>query len=604
MTAEVQIEDSAVWKQRYRAPIVLWTQLAKAAPQRGLVCSNRTGTYQLHAWDVPCGTLRQLTEKPEGLTMASISPDGRYVYYIEDHGGDETGHYVRIPFSGGTPQDVTPNLPDYSSWSFEVSHDGSLLGFTAAMSDAFHTYLQTLNPDGCIGDPREIYSSRAIAFGPVLSHSGELAAVASSERSGKLQFSVLVFEVESGDRIGELWDGEESTVDPVAFAPLQGDMRLLATTDRSGTKRPLIWNPRTGERKDLDLSEVDGEVEDLDWSPDGTRVVFAVYHEAVQHLYVYDLQRDTLSRLAIPSGTCYANFASRDTLYARWQDSTHPARVVALDAHTGSMQETLLVAGEAPPARPWTSVSFPSSDGQTIQGWLAVPDGDGPFPTVLETHGGPEAVTTEVYSPRAQSWLDHGFAFLTINYRGSTTFGREFKEKIWYNPGYWEVEDMAAAYRWLVDSHITRPDAVFLTGWSYGGYLTLHGLGLKPELWAGGMAGVAVADWFSQYEDESDTMRGIDIPFFGGTPAEKEEAYRIASPITYAEQIRAPVVVIQGHNDTRCPPRQVALFEERLRSLGKPIEVHWFDAGHMVGPVEQAIEHQQIFLEFAHRVLG
>src|SRR5207249_7839956 len=139
---------------------------------------------------------------------------------------------------------------------------------------------------------------------------------------------------------------------------------------------------------------------------------------------------------------------------------------------------------DVPPGRPWRSVSFPSSDGTPIQGWLALPEGAGPFPTILETHGGPTAVMMESFDPSCQMWLDHGFAYLTINYRGSTTFGKEFLEKIWGNVGYWEVEDMVAARAWLVGQGITKADQVFLTGWSYGGYLTLQALGTYPALWA------------------------------------------------------------------------------------------------------------------------
>ena len=78
--------------------------------------------------------------------------------------------------------------------------------------------------------------------------------------------------------------------------------------------------------------------------------------------------------------------------------------------------------------------------------------------------------------------MDHGFAFLTINYHGSTTFGKAFEKSILGQLGELEVQDMAAAYRWLVESRIAQPDAIFLTGKSYGGYLTLLGLGRRPEL--------------------------------------------------------------------------------------------------------------------------
>ena len=239
-----------------------------------------------------------------------------------------------------------------------------------------------------------------------------------------------------------------------------------------------------------------------------------------------------------------------------------------------------------------------------IQGWLGVPDGEGPFPTILHTHGGPTSVMTERWLPESQAWIDHGFAFLTINYHGSITFGREFEEKLWGNVGYWEMEDLAAARHWLVKESISRPDAILLTGLSYGGYITLMGLGKLPELWAGGMAGIAIADWAMTYEDAAETLKGYDVALFGGTPQEKPEQYRISSPITYAENIKAPILIIQGRHDTRTPARPIEAYEQRLKDLGKSIEVHWFEAGHWGAGVEQDIQHLEIMLRFAYRVLG
>lgn len=599
-----QLEDTAPWKARFRAPTILVMQIARLCPERGLAASNRSGVYQLYAWDVPGGNLRQLTNKPEGIIFGFIAPDGGHIYYHQDEHGNEVGHWVRIPFEGGSEEDISPNLPEYSSWGFSFGANGRHVTFLAAYDNVFHVYWVPAGSDRSSGEPRLIHRSPAFLAEPILSHAAELCVVGSTERSGKLRGSLLAFDLADGRQIGELYDGPESDIRPFAFSPVAGDFRVLATSDRTGCKRPLLWNPRTDERIDLDLGDLPGEVAPLGWSPDGTRVLLCQFHQAVQQLFVYDLRDDGLQRLDHPAGTIWAYFASNGELFARWQDSVHPPEVIGLDANTGRKTRVLLPSGDAPPGHPWRSVSFPSSDGQAIQAWLGVPEGEGPFPTILDTHGGPEAVTTETFSPRAQLWLDHGFAYLSVNYRGSTTFGREFKEKIWGNPGYWEIEDMAAGYHWLVENGIAQPDAVFVTGWSYGGYNTLQALGVRPELWAGGMAGVAVADWVSQFEDESDSMRGIDVPFMGGTPDEVPEVYRTASPITYCEQVRAPVVIIQGHNDTRCPPRQVALYEARMKELGKPCEVHWFDAGHLVGPVEQAIEHQEIFLRFAYRVLG
>jgi dienelactone hydrolase len=610
MLKELSTDQDAMWKRRFRAPIVLWTQLARTAPDRGLATSNRSGVFQQYAWDVPTGSLQQLTDRPEGLLFSLLAPDGRYVYYLDDRQGNEIGHYVRVPFEGGAPQDITPDLPPYASLSLSISQSGNRLGFMLANADGFHVTCLDLGPGAALGTPRTLHQSKRLMFGPSLSYAGEVAVIASTERTGKPEYSLIALDTASGEHVAELWDGPESSLEMLHFAPHPGDMRLLASSNRSGVRRPLVWNPRTGERTDLAVDELEGEVVPVDWSPDASQILLCQFNRAVQQLYVYDLARGALRRLDHPAGTfsLYGTtyYAPDGAIFAQWQDSTHPTQLIALDGATGAQTRTVLAAGEVPASRAWRSFSFASSDGTAIQGWLGLPDGDGPFPTILETHGGPEAVTTEGFSAQSQAWLDHGFAFLSINYRGSTTFGRAFQRQIWGNPGHWEVDDMVAARDWLVREGIARPDEILLTGWSYGGYLTLQALGKRPDLWAGGMAGIAIADWTIQYEDTADTLRGYQVAILGGTPQEKPEQYTASSPISYAEHIRAPVLIIQGRNDTRTPARPVEHYEAKLKALGKQIEVEWFDAGHMgaFAQTELAIAHQELMLRFAQRVLG
>jgi dipeptidyl aminopeptidase/acylaminoacyl peptidase len=130
-------------------------------------------------------------------------------------------------------------------------------------------------------------------------------------------------------------------------------------------------------------------------------------------------------------------------------------------------------------------------------------------------------------------------------------------------------------------------------------------MGKQPDLWAGGLAGIAIADWAMMYEDSAETLRGYMAALFGGTPADVPERYAASSPITVAEDVAAPVLIIQGENDTRTTPRPIRAYAEKLRALGKPIEVVWFDAGHGGwAQVELSIEHQERMLRFAHRALG
>ena len=611
MITDLQLDDKALWKQRFRAPVVAWAQIARANPTRGLAVTNSSGKYQLYAWDVPSGTLQQLTNWQAGLQYGEISGDGRYIYYLDDEQGNEIGHFVRVPFENGEAQDITPEWPPYSTLGYLSSGSGSHFGFVRCDDGGFRTYSMETKANGEIGAPFLLFHSSKMVFGPFYSYAGEVAVIATTDRATVQDFNLLAFDTATGDQIAELWDGSGTSLDPLFFSPQRGDLRLAGTTNRSGLKRPFIWNPRTGERVDLDFRELTGEVVPLDWSPDGKWLLLCQFNQAIQQLYLFDLKDQTLKKLDHPSGTYGLPFASvgvyfgiEGEIFAQWQDASHPTQLIALDAETGRMKRSMLAAGAVPEGHSWKSITFPSSDGQMIQGWLGVPDGQGPFPTILHTHGGPTSVMTERWLPESQAWIDHGFAFLTINYHGSITFGRDFEEKIWGNLGYWEMEDVAASRKWLVNEGISQLDGILLTGISYGGYITLMGLGKLPDLWAGGMAGIAISDWTMLYEDASEALRGYDVALFGGTPKEKPEQYRISSPITYAENVKAPVLIIQGRNDTRTPARPIEVYEQRLKDLGKPIEVYWFDAGHWGAGVEQDIEHFEIMLRFAYRVLG
>lgn len=606
----LQSDDDALWIQRFRVPVVLWTELARNAPARGVAASNLSGIYQLYAWHVPTGTLRPLTDQPQGVMFGHISPDGRFVYYFHDEGGTEIGHWVRVPWEGGAPQIVTPDLPPYAGYFISFSRDGRALGFTAANRDGFRSYVMALGSGGELGALRQIYHTQRMAFGPAISYDGAIGVIATTERSGTTDTNLLAFDLASEQPIGELWDPDAS-VEMAGFAPVPGSTRLLGTTNRSGDKRPLIWDPRTGERIDFALPALQGEVLALDWSPSGRRLLLSNMAQAVPQLFTLDIASGALTRLDHPRGNFMmlggtgTYFASEDEIFMQWQNSEHTPRLIALDSRSGQQTRTVLAASDSPPARPRRAISFPSSDGQIIQGWLIVPEGSGPFPTILEMHGGPSAVETDVYSPSAMAWVDHGFAFCSINYRGSTTFGKQFQDQILGNLGHWEVEDMVAARDWLVRNGIALPDQILLTGWSYGGYLTLLALGKRPDLWAGGLAGIAIADWTLMYEDQAPTLRAYQVSLFGGTPQEKPEQHATSSPITYAANVRAPVLIIQGRNDTRTPARQLEAYEQRMRALGKDIEVHWFETGHLgsFADSELAIDHGRRMLEFAFRVL-
>jgi len=598
----LDVQDNAPWKQRFRASSIMWADIAYQNPDRGLVCTNRDGVMQLYAWDIVTGDLQQVTNQPAGVISGIISADGEYIYFHRDDGGNEIGHFVRVPFAGGSEEDVTPDLPLYGSFQIFQSHSGTMLGMRAA--DASGQKLFVFAPGQ---QPHELLQSQHLFFGPYFSYGGEIVVIATTEGTGSLDTRLIALDPHSGEQVAELWDGQGVSHNLGEFCPLPGDLRMLSTTSQSGYARPIIWNPRTGERRDLIIDEIPGEVNPWTWSPDGRRVLLNQLYQAQYQLYVYDLETDAVTKLQHPPGVLGGYFdtglfTAEGEIMITWQDPANPSRVIALNEQTGKEVRTILAAGDAPAGRPWKPVAYTSENGATIHAWLAVPEGEGPFPTILHTHGGPTDVMAGFYAPGSQAWLDHGFAFFTINFHGSTTFGKEFEKSILGQLGELEVQDMAAGYQWLVDNQIAQPEAAFVTGESYGGYLTLFALGRRPGLWAGGMAGVAIADWAMMYEDESESLRGYQRVLFGGTPEEQPEAHKKSSPITYAEQIQAPIMVIQGSNDTRCPARQMQAYEAKLKELGKQIYIHWFEAGHGSRAQEQQLEHQEHKMRFAFRV--
>ena len=604
MLRPLNLDQDAPWRKRFRAPIILWSQIASQNPDRGIVVSNRDGIYQLYAWDVPSGTLQRLTDAPAGVTQGVISADGSMIYYLYDSQGDEIGHYFSVPFEGGKGRDLTPDLPAYASNYFTESYDGCYYGFSAANQYGFQAYV--VDKQG--GTPHLRYESQMLSVGPLLSFGGEISVIASTEKSNTTDFSLEAYDTRSGEKLGELWDGPGTSIMPVGFATREGDMRFLATTNRSGFARPLIWNTRTQDRIDIEDAAFQGEISAWDWSRDGRYLLLHQLYQAEDTLFLYDLREKQLTRLMAPIGTYSpaspGYFSPQGSIYVHWQDASHPSCLLELDGQTGAAQRTVLAAGEAPPGQPWRSISFASSDGVMIQAWLATPPGDGPFPTIIHTHGGPTAVQTPVFHPVSQSWLDHGFAFCSINYRGSTTFGKDFEKAIDGRLGALEIEDIEAGVNYLIAQGIAAPDSILKTGGSYGGYLTLYSLARKPDLWAGGMALVAIADWSIMYEDEAETLRAYQRALFGGGPEERAEAYAQSSPLTFADQIRADLLVIQGRNDTRCPARQMEIFERKLKARNQPIHVEWFDAGHGSRAMEESIRQQELMLRFAYRVLG
>jgi dipeptidyl aminopeptidase/acylaminoacyl peptidase len=178
------------------------------------------------------------------------------------------------------------------------------------------------------------------------------------------------------------------------------------------------------------------------------------------------------------------------------------------------------------------------------------------------------------------AWVDHGFAVVQVNYRGSTGYGSAWRDALDTRVGHTELEDIVAVRDHVVTAGLADPERVVLNGGSWGGYLTLLGLGTYPDRWALGVAGVPVADYVAAYDDEMEALKAFDRSLFGGSPEEVPDKYRDSSPITYVDAVGVPVLILAGENDPRCPIRQIDNYVARLAQREVPHGVYRFDAGH------------------------
>ena len=620
MVSPLQLDDNAPWRQRFRSNSLGYVYVAPNNPPRGIVhASMQSPTKRIFAWDTNSGDLRPLLPRSETPSYGWLGPNGDFLYYLQDDKGSELGHIVRVPYAGGPAEDLTPELPPYTLRGFDISRNGACLAFDAVYDNRYWFYCIALESDGVPSTPKLVYSAQAETWACHLSYDGSLLAVKSTRRAPhSRRYTVLVFDTNAGDQVAELWDGFDHSVEPVQFSPLPNDDRLLAATTAGGALLPLLWDPRSNDRRDLPMPPAEGPILPLDWSPDGSKLLVQTQTAEHKGLFIYNLFDEELIPLQhLPgtfrgrsgpfhTGTAASFFAPDGTVWAQWSDAAHPSQLLSLTPSGPPMP--VLPVGDCPPGRPWRSVSFPSSDGVSVQAWLGLPSSDetpeGSYPTVLHVHGGPSGAVSNAFDATSQAWLDHGFAFLSVNYRGSTGFGREFQEKINGDVGRWELEDMLAARLWLIEEGIADPDRILLEGGSYGGFLTVWALSQEPELWAGGVAPVAIVDWTMNYEDSSAAMQGWAHMIFDGSPSQKPDLYRDRSPLTHAAAIQAPLLIFQGRRDSRATPRQMEIFTRRMAALQKDFTLVWLDGGHGFTSAATAEHLQESHLKFAYRVLG
>ncbi|MEU3125388.1 prolyl oligopeptidase family serine peptidase [Streptomyces sp. NPDC047726] len=590
-------QEPPQWEQRFRAARVSLPDWAEDAPDRALFVSNATGTYELYAWDRATGKQRQVTDRPNGTTDGVLTPDGRTVWWFADTDGDEFGVWMRQPFEGGPDEPATPGLePSYPA-GLAIGRDGTAV--VGRSTDEDGTTVHLVAPGA---EPVVIYRHRESAGVGDLSHDGTLIALEHTEHGDAMHSALRVVRPD-GSTVAELDDTEGGTKElglaVLGFAPVAGDTRLLVGHQRRGRWEPMIWDPVTGTQTDLPV-DLPGDT-GAEWYPDGSALLIEHSFEARSELWRYEPGAAAPVRVETPSGTVSGATARPDgTVEYLWSSAAQPP---AVRSTGGSV--VLDPPGAKAPASVPVRDAWVDGPGGRIHALVQTPaTGDGPFPTVFEIHGGPTWHDSDAFASGPAAWVDHGFAVVRVNYRGSTGYGRAWTDALKHRVGLIELEDIAAVREWAVKSGLADPERLVLAGGSWGGYLTLLGLGTQPDAWALGLAAVPVADYVTAYHDEMEALKAMDRTLLGGTPEEVPERFEASSPLTYVDAVRAPVYISAGVNDPRCPIRQVENYVDRLAARDAVHEVYRYDAGHGSLVVEERIKQVRLELDFALRHLG
>jgi dienelactone hydrolase len=586
-------EVTARWQARFRAPRISLPDWAEQAPHRNLYSSDQSGVVEQYAWDRGTDQHRQATDRPNGTLIGTLSPDGETIWWFSDTDGDEFGVWMTQPFAGGEDTIAVAEVGPAYPAGLEVGR--SLVAIGRSTDDGSELWLA---PYG--GSPRVIYRHADPASVDALTRDDELLVVSHSEHGDPRYPALRVLRTATTTEdapavVAEKWDGEGRGLHALEFAPLPGDRRLLVGHERRGREELLIWDVGTGTEAELVL-DLPGDVT-AGWYPDGSALLVGHDHAARTELYRYELASGELVRLDTPSGVVRGATARPDgTVELAWSDSERPPVIRRDDGAV-----VLSVPGEEPPAAYPVEDRWVPGPGGDVHALLVRPTGEGPYATAFLVHGGPEAADDDSYRARRAAYVDAGYAVVHVNYRGSTGYGSTWRDALTGRPGLTELEDIGAVYDALVAEGIVDPDRALLTGGSWGGFLTLLGLGTQPERWAAGIAEVPVADYLAAYEDEMEGLRAYDRALFGGSPEEKRDVYVRSSPITYVDAVAAPVLVVAGANDPRCPIRQIDNYLARLEELGKEHEVYRFDAGHGSLVIEETIRQMELALGFALR---
>ena len=293
---------------------------------------------------------------------------------------------------------------------------------------------------------------------------------------------------------------------------------------------------------------------------------------------------------------------------------TAPDAVVRVDLASGRI-DTIREAAAPPPESGLVSaadaIEFPTSDHDTAHAFFYAPcnrDVRAPVdetpPLIVITHGGPTAATEPTFHLEIQFWTSRGFAVVDVNYRGSSGYGRAYRERLNGRWGVVDVADVIHAARFLGAAGRADPDRLIIRGGSAGGYTTLAALTFHPGVFQAGASYYGVSDLEALELDTHKFESRYSHSLIGPYP-EARAVYRARSPIHAIDRLACPLILFQGLEDKVVPPNQSEMMADAVRAKGLPVAYLAFEGEqHGFRKADTIIRSLEAELYFYGRVFG
>jgi dipeptidyl aminopeptidase/acylaminoacyl peptidase len=569
--------------------------------------SNISGRNNL--WLVPAagGWPTQLTVSDQRQTQPTWSPDGKWIAYISDYDGDEQWDVFFVSPKTGQVLNIT-NTREISEESPAWSPSGRYLAYTVKPKtssvfeiDIFDTLMRDTK-HLTTGTPKD-----KMNVNPTWSADNKWIAYTQQQAKGT-DSNIFVAEVATGkSTLLTPHDGEAIYV-ANQFSP---DGKHLLITSNAGNGYDNVGLLDIATKKIDWLTQEKWEIEAGNFSPDSKSVTWTANVDGNTDIYIHDLAAGKTTSLPLPKGVNHQGGA--DSAFTRdgsrllyyHNGPTSPNDVWIYSVADGKSQQITnsLVAGVQPDdmVEPFL-VHYPSRDGKwTISAFVYVPYNmarSGLNAAVVYVHGGPTSQTVNSFSRIIQHMVNQGYMVIAPNYRGSTGYGKEFLHANLFDMGGGDLQDVLAAADFIKQTGYLDPKKLVLMGGSYGGYMTMMGVTKAPDVWAAGVPIVPFVNWFTEIANEDPVLQQSDLATMGD-PEKNKDLFHDRSPIFFVDQIKAPLLLLAGGNDPRCPKEEAQQVVDAVKKHGGVADYKVYEnEGHGFARVENQIDAYKRVSEF------